>query len=675
MLSYYLKYLIKTVKQFIKGKIFMINYSNNHFFKYYYYKQKKYQYSAFNIYLISNYENLYLNKSKSSIKILILNKLHKNTKKIIENSTNNFYKNINDIKNFINNKSYNNIKYTKKTKSKLNYVIFYIKNNSILRKIKVHNYNKLKISKYILFNSFKHQIGLPINYLSIKNSLNIIIEWYLYHGYKWIKVKYSYINNEIQLHIYEGVIDEIIFSNNYNKFFDKKKYKILKVNNLIKQELSFFTYKPVTINNLELIIKEIKKKYSIQELTYQLKYKSEKLILIIEYDLKYKNIVQFKKNIIIKNFKKKLIFFKLYLFNIRNNHFFKFKYTRISYLYNNLSFFIITSLNKSNIYPFTLKNILNRQIIKLYLKRINNYSLKLFIYFEHFLINKLIYSNDINNFYLLPKYKNFEYIKMNTYTNIINLIKIEVNIKFQISKKLALIKKIINEYKYCYEKSCLLKNYIQNFKYANINKLKKIIKIKQTYILNLTLKSIYNYPSFIPEQNNQGENKISIDYCQIIYLNMTKLHIFHKFKNYINIIKLKYYKCYKFPEIFYKYNSLNIYVNIYKINGYISKYLLLKQYYLNTYGNILINIEYKFYAVKENYIYLFINCIPKLKYNIHNIQYLYNINDYKNTNIKSGIGIELKIPIKYIPNIRLEIYTKNYKKFLFYFYKTSLLYQ
>nr|YP_009391837.1 hypothetical protein [Acrosorium ciliolatum]ARW59981.1 hypothetical protein [Acrosorium ciliolatum] len=645
----------------------MINYYLQNFFSPYIYKVHANNtiYTAFHIYFISNNTNFYSSNHKHLKKIIILNILNKKTKNIINNSFNKFYKNKYNFNNFINKTFFYRIKYNQKNKIKLKYIIFYIKCNPILKKIEVNNYNQLKISKNILNNLFKNQIGLPLNYLDIKYSLNKIHDWYISNGYKWIKIEYLYKNNVIQLQIYEGVINDIIFINNLDKKISNTTFKILTTNIRIKNEFLIFTRKPINFYDLELKIHEIKNKYLIKELRYQLEYKSKKLILIIEYNLKNNNRIQFRENIVIKDLKNQLILYKLYFQNIQNKNNFRFTYLRTNRLYINSIFVLITLFNKYYIYKLILKN----KIIYLYLQQIQNYSFISFIYFQNFLLKSLISNYSSNDFDLLFKHKFFSYRKINPYSYFVNLIKLETHLKLKIFKDLIVIKKIINEYKFNYEKNCLLSNYINNIKF------KKIEKIKYIYLLNSKIELKYNYLSLILKQNQKITDKIYLDYNKIIYLNSNKLNIFHKFKNYIQIIRIKYYKYYKLPYIFYKDNIIIFFIELYTVKGYLSKYSLLKNYYLKKYENILIHIEYKFYGIKYNYIYTFITYLPS---SINHINYLINslnINYDQYSNIRSGLGIQFKIPIKYIPSIRLELHTKNYKKFFFYFYKTSLLYK
>lgn len=611
------------------------HYLQNFFHIYIYKQQKKNALSiAFNIYFISNNKKFYLSNSR---KIIIITQLNKQTKNIIKNSINKFYNNKDKLKNFINKTFFYTIKYTQKNKSKVQYIIFYIKCNSILKKIQINNYKVLKIPNNTLNNLFKYQIGLPINYLDVKNSLNKINKWYVSNGYKWIKIEYSYKYNTIHLIIYEGFIDKIIIIDNFNSRYNK----ISTIDELIKNELLILTKKPININNLELYLKEMEKKYFLKELKYKLKYKSNKLVLIIQYDLRNYKKIQFKSNLIIQNFKNEIRLYSSYYHNI----------DKINFSYKNFIFLLNTLFNQYDINTLMFKYAINKKIINLYLQKIKNYSFKLFIYYQYSLMQYLVYDCYSNNII-------FKNNKINRYSYLINLIKIETQIKLEIFKELTFTKSLINEYKYNYDNNFLLNNYMNNIK------IKKFIKGKYLYLLNSKIESKYNGLSFIINKKQKITNKIQINYSKIIYLNINKLNIFHDFKDYIQIIKIKYNKHYKLPKILYKNNMLTFFIELYTKRGYFYKYILSKNNNKKIYNNIFIKIEYKLNIIGYNYIYFFINYR----------QNLLNINSCNYFNIKSGLGIQLEIPIKYIPSIRLELYTKNYTQFLLYFYKNSLLY-
>lgn len=574
-------------------------------------------------------------------------------------------------KNSLKNIFFNLIKYTQIYKKKSKYNILYIKLNPILKKITVNNYKKLIIPEKILVKYFYKQIGLPINYLKIKRSVKKINAWYELRGFNWTEIEYFYNSsgNEINITIREGKINQVICKNK-NRFNWINNLNNLYFNKCITKEFLSIHSKILNINDLNFNITKIKKKYLIDTLKYNLKYNHSGLILIIEYKLKDKNreLLQYHNQILIQNFRINIKLFKSYIKNTIDDNQFKLITKIYTYLKINFKLSIIEIYKKYDINEFTFNNLINTIIHNFYNHKLNYFSNIINISTKIFFYSKYTYAI-LNNYF--PS--NFQYLKLiaiDPYLYSITLVKIKIKFQLQYFKNMENKQNFLIIYNFNNKKNCLIYNYIKYIKFFN---LKKIIKLYSKTLINYKIKLKYNYYLILFNKALIINNRLTLSYNKFIYIKINELHLFNLIKNYICLIKLKYYNLFEIPNFFHMNQNFTIFLKINKLIGPLSKYFILSHIFLQKNKNILLNLEYKLSIIKYHYIYLHLNYIPNIKSTINYIPKCYINSKY--SNIEFAIGIQLKIPIKYIENIRLELQIKNNIKFFIYFYKNSLFYR
>nr|YP_010338795.1 hypothetical protein MW444_pgp015 [Glaucosphaera vacuolata]UNJ18745.1 hypothetical protein [Glaucosphaera vacuolata] len=85
--------------------------------------------------------------------------------------------------------------------------------NPILSKVSILGDKSKLIPKQKLKKIFTEQIGFPKSVTKIKESINMILDWYYLRGYKWVQIEICQENiplNELAIVIHEGCLDSII---------------------------------------------------------------------------------------------------------------------------------------------------------------------------------------------------------------------------------------------------------------------------------------------------------------------------------------------------------------------------------------------------------------------------------------------------------------------------------
>lgn len=621
--------------------------------------------TAFNVYLIYNKDNFRLKTDVYSTF------LHKNTKHIINYSLlqliNNNIINItqNYFKIFLLNKKIN--LYINDTQNI--YSINCIQLNPIIKKIQINNYRNLKIKKISLLEVFNKQIGLPINYLYIQNSIKKINLWYSSQGFKWVKIQYKYKKNLnlVNIKIKEGKLRRVIFINHTN---NQNKYDFLKLNNSIKKDLSSLNNQILNIQTLEFHISKIKNKYSLDRLKYNVEYKSDQLVLVIKYKKNNKNRQLFNNKFSLKKLKKSFQILQLYLIAKYNNYEIRIINLINNNLYQTIYSNIIKLEKKNIIYKFIFNNLIHLHNKKIYFFTDNSVFLNFIVCLKPmFFTNKIIINNFSKNISLQKIFSSIY-----PYTYLIASRKIQINLKFLCFKQSRIIQNIINQFNSYYEKN-LLVYYFYSFK-NHIN-CQQIQKIQKFYLLTYKIKLSLILNKYITIIKN-----ICLSYNQLRYYPFNSLYLSRLTKQYIHLLQIQYYLLNNLPKIFSLENTIIIFTQINILIGYLSKYLFLTNNFLtkqNVYSlkpsiYTILYIEYNLYLFNYNYLYVSIKYMPGIKdcINYKPTKNVYNYTEY--VAIQYGLGIQFSIPIKYIPNMRLELQIKNSIKFLVYIYKNSLFY-
>lgn len=522
------------------------------------------------------------------------------------------------------------------------YTIFNIKLNPIIIKINIKNYKNLTIPKFILIKQFSKQIGMPINYKLLEYNIQEIYKWYQKQGFKWVNIKYIYNikNQEITFFIDEGKIYNIYIKNSHSK------YKIS-----IKKILIFYG-QILNIYQLDNQIFRLKKIYNIKYLNYYIQHTSKGLkIRFIDEErhnkLLYIYIYNFIQNLQSYKFSKYLNFQYLYsLFCLIKK---KIQSIDTIFEYQSYNYYWLYCINAYLRYSFNYQISNHIDCIKIYILIIpdqkflaKNISLYIFFYLQNKLNSDLNFSLNKN----IYKITNLE-IKIES--NIINTKKfiIQKYIYYQRYIKLCFYNKYKNIIKF-YK----IKN-IQNIQYQNnYNNIKKDNLLKKNFLLNIEYNIYLYYPEWI--------NHLS------------------KFLYYYNhYIKIQYKKKYINSRIYFFKNSLNLFseLNIFmkNIQNILSNnYNIFNIHAYTIKLNLLLDIEYQILKRQYNCIYIFINYLPlKKQHFIYSLKY--NILYHKQI-IKLGLGIQVNLPIKYLPIIRLESRFLSNKNIIFYTYLISKFY-
>nr|YP_010156052.1 hypothetical protein K4Y23_pgp012 [Cumathamnion serrulatum]QQY85248.1 hypothetical protein [Cumathamnion serrulatum] len=583
--------------------------------------------------------------------------------------------NLYNLKNtFLNNKSnaklikknkkktgyFNHIEYMNINNNKSKYIIVHFKINPVLKKIHIQNYKDLQINKNILISLFKSQLGLPINYTYINNTVNRIIYWYKSKGYQSIKVNYSYSKkkNTFNVSIFEGKIIKSYCLYDKSIFTIKQKYIIFYLNYLIKKELHILPGEILNIKQLELNISKLKKRYLIDSLSYQIKYDKHGFIIKIKYNLLKKN-----------------------KFSIYHNQ------AIIKILLNTLKIFNLSNLNNEN-YKFTIKYFLNLQN-KCQLYYSNSFYLKhnqkLFNLFISIITNKVIIfyffiiNNRTNNFnqilfcntyfydYLFSdnKYLLNDYFHYENYSYLLKIFKYRIKFYLGILNKVTITQYFIYKYYIYSKKICSIHFYRNRLSALTDYKLENIIQKKNNIIIKYKIKIKYNYLNLFTNYSVHKKQILKIYYHTYMRINTKKLDKESLFQYYSSKIEIKYQNFYHMPSIFNKHNILRIITKINFIIGSLREALnsqnyLMQKSMIDNLSNkltVLLQMEYQIY-LNKNYIFYIYSNYTSLN-NIH-FRYLFHHDCIKYYNniyrpITVGIGMQINTPTIYMPSIKLEV--------------------
>lgn len=162
-------------------------------------------------------------------------------------------------------------------------IIFDLRMNPILKKIKIKACKNLKIHRKLLEVFFRNQVGLPRNNKLIQESINEISKWYTKKGYEWIAIRIISNRklNELQVHINEGLIDKV------NMICETKKLKknLSEVNNLIAEKLKIFPQAVLNLRTLERGVSFFEKQKIVNNINYRIRNSKKGLVVNIRYSL------------------------------------------------------------------------------------------------------------------------------------------------------------------------------------------------------------------------------------------------------------------------------------------------------------------------------------------------------------------------------------------------------
>nr|YP_010197980.1 hypothetical protein LK227_pgp122 [Gracilaria multipartita]UAD86396.1 hypothetical protein [Gracilaria multipartita] len=553
--------------------------------------------------------------------------------------------------------------------AKYKQTIFDVNIYPIINQINIKEYKKLKICPKFLKNLFKYQLGLPKNHLLINYILHKIHTWYLLRGYRWSSINIEVISQVNKLHfiINEGTIHSVHIECKTKQI----KKNLNELNNLIIKNLSLFPKQILNLHKLESSISFLKKERLIKNCTYNVIAYPEGLIIYVKYNLCNNQIRyiynQEHINIWAKN---DFIFLKPIKYIIKA---FQFQYSK-----NLLNKFVIFKSSKSYILKFKhhwnfIKNLqinlnnsttLTKINIKLSLLQIMSYYINIYFSYTYYIIYYYKFTSNynciqiLNSNFFLGKISNLRIKTQNL------KIKLQYNLKNQLNiiQKLALQyeeKHFISIYNYSYKN---IKINTDHFSY-NISKLKNS---KELYFLlkhsslqytdtpkystiylhllfydNITtskwMNCIINLYPYITFTYNRLFNLVSV----LPWLNKNTIQI----KSEINIF-----------DIIQKVMSIKSFHNFYNKDEYNTKQ--------NTYNfklinrtNYLFNIQYTIYLTHYMAIYLFINHIKSISYQILYLPDIYlSKSIYQNYN-RVGIGVNIYTLFKQKPIVFIEYFT------------------
>lgn len=523
----------------------------------------------------------------------------------------------------------NSINYKRIIINKKQYCRLYIKFNPVIKSIIITDYSNLIISSKKLQKIFNKHIGLPLNYKLINQSLQNIFLWYRLHGFEWVRIRliYDYKSKIIKISIKEGAIvsSKIICKSNYKTRDYLVTYKA------ITTEMKSLNGSILNKNELNTKIQIIKNKYALQDTSYKIIFNTRGLDIILKYSMQSNKLIK--------------IYYLIYILNNMYTFFRNYTITyivKINKLYNVL-------IDKYNlIYIMNIKIKLQNY----YLFFCNLYFIVLSCYNYSQSFNLFIYSFDhiIYSFNLIWTQIGLINIKQQIF--LLNLIKFETINKYYINESIKFIQQIV------YIKYQFYCKYIISHKIEMaINQyIRKYRQINRSNILFYSIKITKNY--YYQFMDIFIHSFIKINYYLFFYLN----HNYIKF--YTQYLQFSIYN--KF-SIQIEKNAFHINSNLHILNILLNKLnlhkFLFRQFnnfnYQLVQPNINLYIQYSFHINKYNSIYLFNNYIDNVRLPI-NLSSL-----HKSTNLL-GLGLQINIPFKQIPYIRLE-YIINIKKQIYIF--------
>nr|YP_009326725.1 hypothetical protein [Membranoptera platyphylla]AMJ16982.1 hypothetical protein [Membranoptera platyphylla] len=625
--------------------------------------------------------------SPHTLETLLINKINLNINHFNNKSLNKNL-NIKVLKKIKRSGYFSNIEYIHLNNNKSEYFILHFKINPIIKKINVNNYKILLIPKSILINIFRGQLGLPINYADINKNINKILQWYKFKGYQWTRVHYSYSkrNNILDINIFEGRVIKSYCLCNESIVTIKQKYFIFYLNYLIKKELFILPGEILNMNNLELNISKLKKKYLINHLKYKIINNKNGLIITIKYNLlKYSKISIYHNPTILKILLNNVKVLRLY------NSFTKCHGSIIQYFFHLYKYYykyILYSRNKYELYYFNLFHLQYNQILFnlsvniitnktiiicfLIIKTSNNSSVinKTNSFSQVFFYHTYFYD------YLFSGYKYFlnEYFYYENYSYLIKNFKCQIQLYLKRLDKIIIVQYFICKYYIYNKKICLIYFYKEILRPATHYQLKNILQKNNNIVIKYEISIKYNYFNLFTNYYFRIKQILNIYYSIYINLNTKKLYREHLFKYYSNNIEVNCHNLYQMPKIFNTCNKIKIITKFNFIIGSIKEqlnspnYLIKKStiYNLNNRLNTKLTLEYQIYLNKHNifYLYSMYKSLNNLHFTyLHNDIYIHHYNNiYKP--ISLGMGLQMNTPIRYIPNIKIEVQAAIKEKYL-----------
>ena len=565
-----------------------------------------------------------------------------------------------------------------------------IKTNPIVKKITILNYKKLKIPSHFLKNVLKKHLGMPRNYHLINDSFNLIYLWYKSKGFAWISIELieqDMLNtNNIAFNIIEGLVKDVKLICRTKNTHNPPLLKFL--NSLIKQELGIYSGSILNINRIERGIKHLINLHLIQNCNYIIKRDKTEFIVIIKYDICKNNIAySYNYSSILNNYSN----YKR-IYNLLSEYLTRFKFFSRQTLYTRKSHIFSSIIQIDQALSYRYKSFYRNNRIHSFFTDfaiLNNHA-QLGINFSH----PYIYKKEQN--------KTFSHLKMNLNNKIIknylcypfivlHLNGLSINQKsdllaylyryiFSIQYNLLNSISMLHKGWYIYNKliqinlcikdyqlnTCRQQKSFRGIGFIDISKLLKSIKYQLIYLqISIKHNNFYNWNRL---QNGQF---IKIYSKLLTYIKTNHNNNWHKLVYLNQNIKIQYMQVFKLPKI-----GKDIYYHLFiifaecqfSINSHRYEPIFYSSY--NQVNNLFIkenpqkksgsscfhilNIEYHISKIKHLSIYFFFNHIDYLDNQKQHKPYIKAINNIYKYNIQIGSGIKFYIPIKKLPDIKLE---------------------
>lgn len=530
-------------------------------------------------------------------------------------------------------------------------IIFNIRINPIIKKIKIEKYQYLQIPKYVLINLLKKNIGIPKNYYYLNSSLKKIYSWYKDQGFDYIQITTTQDKslNEISIKIFEGKINKTKLICKTKKNLNK--YTLHYIESLIKDELYILPGEILNLKKLKSGILKLKEKNIVNDISYKIDIYNNNTIVIIKYFLQHKNFIAFYKQEVLLN-------------SIKNNNFLILFQNIKIYLFN----FITSYSSGIKISFFNYKKKLYSLIVNLRLKK--SFLLINLKFFHPYIIikNKFCgtiffdFYNDFSNYDIFYSIIKLNIVNFNCKQIFLsNMIKTSSNIEIELNHKIFygidILEKIIftnNIWKKIYIN---IKNYKfiskKNFFLYNLNKfyqLKRIAKMISPSLIQLQIS--------VPQKNSlliepfDYKKKLKF-YSEILFLiDIRSINAYKFIGQYINY-QYKHFFLLNSNKYYNNKLLLLLEINLFFNKGINSKLVeqdsvnkkKLSSFYLST-------IEYHISKSKYVSIYTFICYFQYLSNKVINTN-LYKLYSY-NQDIYTGLGIKCYMPINKLPSFRLE---------------------
>lgn len=600
----------------------------------------------------------------------------------------------------------NNVKYYIVNNNKIQYNICNICINPIVRMIVVDKFKRLKIPKRILNQYLHTHLGLPKNYQKLNSTIIKIHDWYKNRGFNHISIDiiYNKSPNCIYIKIHEGIIAHISLNCESRLSLDRE--HLNQIENRIIKELSLSPGSAINTKKIDLGIGKLKKVNLISRCSYHVIKWKKRVKIIILYDLNHDQLKYIHKHYIELR-TTNLTYYPNSASKQNNYQILSIYYKKIQKFISTLVFNYLDNILPIDLLSYIRLNNNNQKIEKKLSFRYSqsrkdskqmkslNYRLQLLknvpIFNTTILLPNIKISSNILVFILLCLSDNIapinilypvkdsellnKYYKLNKY-NFYHLLKSK-SISTKSEHKLFAYTDLSEAINLIYQSISkniiyIQRNYVlikKNVCYQILTKQRKT-KIQQKCLeLDLCIK---NYDFYFTHSIKQSKS-LTLQIQSIIYLTLNKIsvsYLKHYFRQYINI---KYYKVIILPNfIITRYKSTVIIsleinnplhwidqmsMNTNKLVGFYQndhkRYCLRLPYSYNA-VSYLYNIEYHSFPQTYCSLYLFYNFISKMmirsKINLHS-SLLYRLNNHER---EIGSGIELYIPIKNLPPLRIE---------------------